>query len=54
MTKDLAEEKRNIYKDLSKTVDRYKHLPKLKYNHKEFAVEPTDQYQSLDYHDQSR
>ena len=35
MDRDLSENKKNIYKDLSKTVERYRHLPKLKVQSKE-------------------
>lgn len=35
MEKDLSENKKNIYKDLSKTVERYRHLPKLKVQNKD-------------------
>lgn len=51
MVKDLSEDKKNIYKDLSKTVERYRHLPKLKFNSKEHdsllsSYEPAS-YQSI-------
>lgn len=41
--------KQDLYKDLSKKVERYRHLPKLRVNGKEHAAlyEPT--YQSVDY-----
>lgn len=41
--------KQDLYKDLSKKVERYRHLPKLRVNGKEHSAlyEPT--YQSVDY-----
>ena len=55
MVKDLSEDKKNIYKDLSKTVERYRHLPKLKFNSKEHdsllsSYEPAS-YQSINVQD---
>jgi hypothetical protein len=44
-----AHVKTDLYNDLSKKVERYRHLPKLKMNNRDHAAlyEPT--YQSIDY-----
>ena len=34
LDRELSENKKDIYKDLSKTVERYRHLPKIKFNSK--------------------
>lgn len=51
LNKDLSEDKKNFYKDLSKAVERYQHLPKLKINSHEHnsllsSYEPKS-YQSI-------
>jgi nitrate/nitrite-specific signal transduction histidine kinase len=42
--------KQELYKDLSKKVERYRHLPKLKMNNREYAALYEPSYQSIDYH----
>jgi cysteinyl-tRNA synthetase len=42
--------KNELYKDLSKKVERYRHLPKLKMNNKEHSALYEPSYQSIDYH----
>lgn len=37
LQRDMSETKKDIYKELSKTVQRYRHLPKLKFNSKDHA-----------------
>ena len=37
LDRDLSETKKDIYKDLSKTVERYRHLPKIKFNSREHS-----------------
>lgn len=47
---NLANLKQELYKDLSKKVERYRHLPKLKLNTREHAALYEPSYQSIDYH----
>jgi hypothetical protein len=44
--------KQDLYKELSKKVDRYRPLPKLKVNGKEHAALYEPSYQSVDYNDE--
>lgn len=37
LERGISETKKDIYKELSKTVERYRHLPKLKFNSREHA-----------------
>lgn len=41
--------KQELYKDLSKKNERYKHLPKLRMNNKEYAALYEPSYHSIDY-----
>jgi len=41
--------KTDLYSDLSKKVERYRHLPKLKMNNREHAALYEPSYQSIDY-----
>ena len=42
--------KNELYKDLSKKVERYRHLPKLKMNSKDHSALYEPSYKSIDYH----
>lgn len=44
--------KNDLYKELSKKVDRYRPLPKLKVNGKEHAALYEPSYQSVDYNEE--
>lgn len=37
LERGVSETKKDIYKELSKTVERYRHLPKLKFNSREHS-----------------
>ena len=42
--------KKELYGDLSKKVERYRHLPKIKMNKQEHSALYEPSYQSIDYH----
>ncbi len=47
--KESSNIKQELYKDLSKKVERYKHLPKLRMNNKEYAALYEPSYHSIEY-----
>jgi hypothetical protein len=47
--------KRDLYKDLSKKVERYRHLPKIKFNSRDLSAnESQNAYHSIDYGSRGR